>query len=350
MNTQRSPSAAMSSARGDFIDILTAPRARSVMLFILTLFAAGGIMIWARPVLAPMCFALVVGIVASPLADRLHDWGVPRIAVAAALLILTSGSLVLGFVLLEPLLSAMAARLPEIRAEIEGWVQSASGLIRGLETLSNEIEQTVGAASDSDDAAPELPTVMDALWLAPDLGASVLIFAGTLFFFMLTRADLYGAAGRFSETLFKADRAVARYFMAVSIVNVTLGVAVAVVMSLIGLNNAVLWGLAAGLLNFILYLGPLTILFGLLVTGMVQFGGAYALLPPLAFLCLNIIEAQFVTPGFVGQRLRISPLAVFVAIVIGLWLWGPVGAIVALPLTLWLAVLLNARGPAPGTG
>ncbi|APX13620.1 AI-2E family transporter [Tateyamaria omphalii] len=315
------------------------------MLFILTIFAVGGIMMWARPVLAPMTFALVVGIVASPLADRLHDWGVPRIAVAAALLVLTSGALVLGFVLLEPLLNSMAARLPEIRAEIEGWVQSASGLVRGIETISNEIEQTVGA-SDADGAAPELPTVMDALWLAPDLGASVLIFAGTLFFFMLTRTDLYAAAGRFSGTLFQADRAVARYFLAVSIVNVALGVAVAVVMSVIGLNNAVLWGLAAGLLNFILYLGPLTILFGLLIVGMVQFNGAYSLLPPFAFLCLNLIEAQFVTPGFVGQRLRISPLAVFVAIVIGLWLWGPVGAIVALPLTLWLAVLLNARGPA----
>ncbi|WP_299046452.1 AI-2E family transporter [uncultured Tateyamaria sp.] len=345
MNEQRAPALPVAAARGNFLNLLSTPRARSVMLFILTIFAAGGIMIWARPVLVPMCFALVVGIVASPLADRLHDWGVPRIAIATALLVLTSGSLVLGFVLLEPLLNSMAAQLPEIRAEIEGWVQSASGLIRGIETISKEIEQTVGA-SEGGDEAPELPTMMDALWLAPDLGASVLIFAGTLFFFMLTRTDLYAAAGRFSETLFRADRAVAKYFLAVSIVNAGLGIAVAVVMSLIGLNNAVLWGLAAGLLNFILYLGPLTILFGLLIVGMVQFNGGYSLLPPFAFLCLNMIEAQFVTPGFVGQRLRISPLAVFVSIVIGLWLWGPVGAIVALPLTLWLAVLLNARGPA----
>lgn len=281
-------------------------------------------MVWAREILVPVCFALVVGIVASPLADRLNGWGVPRVAVASALLILTSGCLALVFILLEPLLNSMSARLPEIRAEIEGWIQSASGLIRGIETLSNEIEQTIGA-TDAGEEAPNLPTVMDALWLAPDLGASVLIFAGTLFFFMLTRADLYEAAGQFSDTLFKADRAVARYFVAVTFVNVGLGVATAVVLSLIGLNNALLWGLAAGILNYILYLGPLTILFSLIVAGMVQFGGAMALLPPFAFLFLNITGAQFVTPSFVGHRLRINPLVVLLAIVVGLWLWGPVG-------------------------
>ena len=87
----------------------------------------------------------------------------------------------------------------------------------------------------------------------------------------------------------------------------------------------------------------MTIIAGLLVAGLTQFTGMMVLLPPLAFLTLNIIEAQFVTPAFVGQRLQLNPLAIFLAIVFGLWLWGPVGAIVSLPVVLWFGVMVNPQ-------
>ncbi|WP_223426286.1 AI-2E family transporter [Tateyamaria pelophila] len=321
---------------------INSDEARSIMLLIVTIGVVGVVIVTAREILAPVCFALVVGIVASPLADRLSGFGVPRSAIAGALLVLTSGILVFSFLLLEPLLATMATRLPEIRTEIESWVQQASGLMRGIEDISKEIEDAVGS-NGAEAESPKLPTVMDAIWLAPGLGASVLIFAGTLFFFVLTRADLYNSAGRFSATLFKADRAVARYFLAVTIVNLGLGIATALVMTIIGMKHAMLWGLAASVLNYILYLGPMTLIASLLIAGIVQFSGAYALLPAFCFLCLNLVEAQFVTPAVVGQRLQINPLAVFLAIVLGLWLWGPVGAIVAIPVALWLAVLLQVQ-------
>lgn len=78
-----------------------------------------------------------------------------------------------------------------------------------------------------------------------------------------------------------------------------------------------------------------------------QFGGAAALIPPVAFLMVNITEAQFITPAFVGQRLQMNPLAIFSAIIFGLWLWGPVGTIVVLPVLLWFGVLLDAKVVAP---
>lgn len=319
------------------------------MLLVLTVFAAGAILIYAQEVLAPICFALVVGIVISPVAERLHDLGVPRVVIAGGLMALASGLLTITFLLIEPLLSTLAFRLPEIRAEIEVWVETLSGLMRGLQDLSQEIEATMGdgaGAGETDpgsDLGPDLPTVMDALWLVPNIGAKLLIFAGTLFFFVLTRTDLYDSAGALRDELYAADRAVARYFAAVTVVNIGLGAATAAVLTVIGLDYAVLWGLAAAVLNFILYLGPLAIMASLLVAGLVQFSGPMALAPPLAFLVLNLTEAQFVTPAFVGQRLRIAPLAVFLAIVLGLWLWGPIGAIVALPVTLWLGVLIEGR-------
>jgi predicted PurR-regulated permease PerM len=331
---------------GAAFDRLATDRAKGIMLFVVTVWAAGAALIHAQPILAPVCFALVVGIVISPVADRLHDLGVPRVVIAGGLMVLASGLLLLAFILIEPLLSTLAFRLPEIRAEIEGWVDTLSFVLRGLEDLSDEIEATVGEGGGGGaevNDGPDLPTVMDAIWLVPNIGAKLLIFAGTLFFFVLTRSDLYDAAGPLKAELYRADRAVARYFAAVTIVNFGLGAATAAVLSLIGLDYAVLWGLAAAVMNFVLYLGPLGIAVSLLVAGLVQFSGLLALAPALAFLALNLTEAQFVTPAFVGQRLRIAPLAVFLAIVLGLWLWGPVGAIVALPVTLWFGVLIEGR-------
>lgn len=321
---------------------LTSEEARAIMLFILTLGAAGAILSYAEPVLAPVLFALVVGVVISPVADRLNEVGVPRFVIATALMLLTSLLLILALIALEPLLSTLARRLPEIRAEIESWVETASGLLRGLEDLSEEIERTVGPQA-SEEEVPEIPTLMDAIWLAPNFGAKVLIFAGTLFFFVLNRHEIYAAAGERETELYRADRAVAKYFAAVTVINITLGVATAAVLTLIGLENAVVWGLAAAVMNYILYLGPLTIFLSLLIAGVMQFSGPMILAPPFAFLALNLVEAQFATPTVVGQRLHIAPLAVFLAIMFGLWLWGPVGAIVALPVTLWLGVLLEGR-------
>ncbi|SDY35279.1 AI-2E family transporter [Citreimonas salinaria] len=320
---------------------LLSDNAQRVMIAIIAAVATTAALYFARQILAPVVFGLVVGVVASPVAMWMRERGLPSVLSAAALLLSATTLLALAFMAIAPLISALALRLPKIMVEIRGWVEAVSAALRGIESISDQIEQTVGSATGTvgEQGAQAIPTVMDALWAAPDFGAQVLIFMGTLFFFTLTRDDLYKAAGASSDTLRRADRAVSRYFAAVTIINVGLGVTVGVAMAGIGVDYAILWGLVACIMNFVLYLGPLLVAVGLLAAGLVQFGGAYALLPPLTFLAINLTEAQFVTPAFVGQQLHMSPLFVFLAIVFGLWLWGPVGAIVALPVAVWLGAM-----------
>ena len=312
-----------------------------VLLFILALTALMAALHAAQSVLAPVVFGLVIGVVLSPVADRLNRYGVPRVIVASTSLALASVLLVAFFLMVEPLVSDIIARLPRIRFEIQSWIETLSGLLQGIESLSDEIERSMGGSATDDGGETNIPSVMDALWLAPNFGAQALIFAGTLFFFVLTRDEIYAASGGLCETFFRADRAVARYFAAVTVVNAGLGLGVFGLLAVLGVNNAILWGLTAAVLNFVLYLGPLIMVCALLVAGLMQFGGAYALVPPLGFLMLNLTEAQFVTPSVVGQHLQLSPLIVFLAIVVGLWLWGPVGGIVALPVLLWCRVFLH---------
>lgn len=322
---------------------LLSDNAQRVMIALIAAVATTAALYFARQILAPIVFGLVVGVVVSPVSTWMHERGLPNVLAASALLLGATTIIALAFLGIAPLISALVVRLPQIMLEIRGWVEAVAGALRGIESLSAEIGRTVGAGGNGGGAGEgiqAMPAVMDALWAAPDFGAQVLIFMGTLFFFTLTRDDLYRAAGASAETLRRADRAVARYFAAVTVINVGLGATVGVAMAGIGMNYAILWGLVACLMNFVLYLGPLLVALGLLAAGLVQFGGAYALLPPLTFLAINLTEAQFVTPAFVGQQLHMSPLFVFLAIVFGLWLWGPVGAIVALPVAVWLGALL----------
>ena len=99
--------------------------------------------------------------------------------------------------------------------------------------------------------------------------------------------------------------------------------------------------MVAFLVNFLLYLGPSIFVVVLLFAGVAAFDGRLAVLPAVGFLLLNGIEGQFVTPALIGRTLRLNPLVVFLALVFGLWLWGPVGGIVAIPLVLWGQVLVR---------
>lgn len=314
-------------------------RAQRVMLLILTMIAVPIALYLGKPVIAPIVFALVVGIVVSPLAERLATIGVPRVGIAILLLLVTTSLIGLLVLMVEPLLNMLIEQLPRLKAAAARWIDTLSGVLRGIETISKEIEAANGGGES--DAKTALPSVRDALWLAPNFGAQFFIFIGTLFFFVLTRNDIYAIVGNLEPKLRKADRAVARYFAAVTLVNACLGTITALVMLTIGVEYAMLWGLAAAVLNYMLYLGPFMIICGLIISGLLQFTGAFALLPAAAYLLINFSEANFVTPWVVGQRLSMNPLGIFIAIVFGLWLWGPVGAIVALPVMLWFEVLMR---------
>ncbi|APG48027.1 AI-2E family transporter [Phaeobacter porticola] len=329
------------------LNSMLSDRAIRIMLVILTTLALCLALYVSKSVMAPAVFAVVVGIVVSPIADRLHRIGVARVLIASSLLLFSCAIIVLLFLSLEPLISSVVEDLPKIKREIKSWVYMLSGLLRGIEAISQEIEETVGSGAGAQDLATGFPTLMDALWVAPNFGAQVFIFIGTLFFFVLTRNDIYAAAGPLGKRLYRAEHDVARYFAAVTMVNAGLGLATAIGLAAIGIESAWIWGLAAMLLNFVLYLGPLVMIAGLTFVGMTQLGGAAAVMPPALFLALNITEAQFVTPSIVGHHLHISPLVVFLAIVFGLWIWGPVGAIVALPALLWAGQLLRTASAEP---
>jgi predicted PurR-regulated permease PerM len=95
-------------------------------------------------------------------------------------------------------------------------------------------------------------------------------------------------------------------------------------------------------LNYIPYIGPACMIIVLFGIGLVSFPSlGYTLLPPAAFLGLTTLEGQFVTPAILGHRLTVSPLAVLVALAFWAWIWGPIGAFLAVPITIVIAATLE---------
>jgi len=291
-----------------------------------------------KGILAPVTLALVVGIVAAPGMRLLARLGIPRAVSASISLLFVAGFTILLIAGLGPIAMDLVGQVPRIEDEVRRFATELSRAVRGLEGVQFEIQRTLAEEGEAVEEA--MPNVLDALWAAPNFAAQLLTFAGTFFFFSLTQNEIYAAFKSHANSLRQADRAVSHYFLTVTAINAVLGVAVFAAMTTIGVPNAVLWGAAAFVLNFILYLGPVMLIVAFAVVGFTEFNGAYALVPPLAYIALNMTEAQFVTPTLVGQQLELNPLVVFLSIIFGLWLWGPIGGIVALPILVWIAAYL----------
>ena len=111
---------------------------------------------------------------------------------------------------------------------------------------------------------------------------------------------------------------------------------------LVGLPHPFLWGMLAAVLNFIPYLGAAIVITTLFVVGLIAFSAlSHAIIAPLAYLAITVLEGQVITPTLIGHRLTINPFLVFLSIACWSWMWGPVGAFLAVPILLGAMVAVR---------
>jgi len=170
-----------------------------------------------------------------------------------------------------------------------------------------------------------------------------LLAAGDLFLQKLIRVlPLLKDKKRAVSIARETEASISRYLFTVALVNIGLGIGVTLVMLLIELPNALLWGALAALAEFIPYVGA-TVMLGLLaMAGLVTFPSiGQALLVPGAYLTVNLIQANFVTPAVLGRRLTLNPVAILIGIVFWWWIWGVGGAFIAVPLLATLKIFCD---------
>jgi predicted PurR-regulated permease PerM len=130
---------------------------------------------------------------------------------------------------------------------------------------------------------------------------------------------------------------VSRYLFVLASINVCLAVLTAGLFMALDIDGAVLWGLAFGLLNFVPVLGPVALIVACaLVSFATEPNFVDGVLPPAILLVFHTIEANFVQPWLLSKRIVINPFAIFVGVSLLVALWGPLGALVAVPILILL--------------
>jgi predicted PurR-regulated permease PerM len=192
-------------------------------------------------------------------------------------------------------------------------------------------------------------------FLTPAAG-EFLLFCAALIFFLVGQLELrtnlvllFGeraAKLRFLKIMRDIERNLVAYIGVVSIINVMLGFLVAFGAWLVGLPNPATFGLLAAILNYVPYVGPAVMVIVLFGVGLVSFPSfGHALIAPLGFVALTTAEGHFITPTIIGRRLTLDPLLVLLALAFWTWMWGPVGAFLAVPLSIVGLVVFNHLFP-----
>jgi predicted PurR-regulated permease PerM len=323
----------------------SAPRA-SFTLKLLVAIAVAFLLKATNEVLLPVAIAIILTFLLAPLVRGLRRRGVDE-ALGAAIVVFA----VVG------VLSLLVARLAEPAAE---WVARAPTTVQQLFEGFERVRQTVPMLSPppaprgrtvqpaADPVKEKLATESIALTgtVLKRVGSMALSTAATvilLYFFLASERWLIARTAeaiprrRARVALIGAFRAaqrdIATFLGTNAMINVGVGVATGVAVGLIGLPNPTLWGTIAGVLGFIPYLGPLMTLVLLTLAGSLTFTTLPAMLAPAAaFGVINVIESNFVSPWIVGRRLEISPLVVFLSVLLCGWIWGIAGAFIAVPL------------------
>ena len=328
---------------GDFWRL--AAQVATVGIFLLLF---GALLDLARLLLLPVTAAFVIGTMLGPIAERGAAHRIPQWVTAVFLVVLFVAAMNLVVLILAAPVTDWVHKGPEIATRLK---EKLSLLDYPLQWLRG-LRDTLNPGGDhsapldlglSNLIQPALSLLTPAIGFVTPAVSQLLIFIGTLFFYLSSRTQVRRAtavlfSGRESRLrtlriLNEMESNLTAYFATVAAIYFVEGLCVGVASYFVGLSNAAAWGTLAFVLCFIPYIGPGIVVLVLFTAGLIQFPTVtQALLAPAIFIVLATLEGNFITPTIVGQRLTLSPLAVFLSLVFWAWMWGPVGAFLATPL------------------
>ncbi len=315
----------------------SAAHAATVGTFIILFFVALSL---AKAIILPVTAAFVLTMMLSPLSERADQYGIPPLLTATVLWLLV-GIVFYGVIAL-------------VSAPVIDWVHKAPDIGRSLQEKLQLLDRPMSALRDVRDAVlPQqsdkgvnvdiVAIVRQTLSFATPALGQILIFSVTLFFMLLGRRRLRHVLVRFFgqhearlrtlRIMNDIEHNLTGYLSVVAVINAGVGVGAGIIAALVGLPSPVAWGVLGFVMNFIPYIGAGVMELGMFLVGIITFNSlTYVFIAPVLYLAMGLVEGQFLTPGIVGRHFTMNPLTVFLSLVFWAWLWGPVGAFLAVPL------------------
>ncbi|QJC55475.1 Putative transport protein YhhT [Polaromonas vacuolata] len=333
---------------------------RSLSLLVMALFASLWVLQWARAVFIPLMLGLILSYALSPVINWLEQRRMPR-WLSAALLLLTIfcsiGSS--AYVLSDEagsLINAIPAATQKFTHALKDRPNKSEGTLATMQKAATQLEQATQDASPITTSKGAMRVVVesprfkitDYLWTST-LGFAQ--FAGQftvvvfLTYFLMVSGDTFRrklikltgtSRARKKITLQVLDEItgqIQRYLQVQLFTSALVGLLTGLALALIGLENAVVWGVVAAVLNLVPYIGSLAMAAASSLIGFLQFGSInMALLVGGASLFIHAIIGNLITPWLTSRASRMNPVAVFVGLLSWGWLWGVWGLLLGIPI------------------
>jgi len=301
---------------------------------------------FAASVLIPITLAILLNLLFALPVRLLSSWGLPRALSAMIVVIATVCSLMITVYALSGPAQQWVEKVPGSFYKIEDKLRYLKKPIEETKKAIEKVEKATefGKQSGANKVQIERPSLTDTLFSGTlELFASIGVVI-ILLFFLLSSGDaflrkvvsvipLLHDKKRAVDIIRNIEDDISFYLITITITNVCIGLVVSLAATILGIPNPYLWGVLTTILSYAPYVGPALITGLLAIVGMLTFDNLWmSLSVPVIYLLIAILGNNVILPIILGRRLTLSPVAIFVAIILWGWLWGVVGALAAVPL------------------
>ncbi|WP_184566785.1 AI-2E family transporter [Sulfitobacter undariae] len=330
----------MSASRGTILEDITSIRRSLQLLCVIAIFVTA---YFAKDLVLPILMGFLLALTLSPLMRTFGRAGIPS-GISAVVLVGTAAIAILSLIGASAGTVALwSDELPQMGIQIKAKLNGMAETVETVRRATEEVEKISEPAGGTQEVIVKQPGFLDsAMTAGMKLGGTLvvslvlamfLLASGNMFYIKLVQSfQTFTGKKRALSAVYDVEKRVSRYLLTITVINAGLGLCVWLLLWLMGLPGAHIFGIAAFVLNFLPYIGGVIGAAIAAAYALITFDTVgYAMLVPLGYMTLTSIEGQFVTPWLVGKRLEINTVAVFLTVVLWGWLWGIAGALIAVP-------------------
>lgn len=299
----------------------------------------------AKALLVPFLLAAFLALITVRPMLWMQRRRVPAILAALAIVIVVMLVLALLGTIVGTSIADFTAALPTYQARLDVIVQHVVNLV-GERFNTEEAFSNLGDVIDPGWAMGLVANILNGL---TDVLTNVFLIFFTMIFILLeastVETKLQAAFGRTTTSLEKQRLFLAnlgRYLGIKTIVSLATGLSAGLLTWAVGMDFPLLWAMLAFLLNYVPTIGSIIAAFPAILMALVQLGLPEASVTAVGFAAINVVFGNFIEPRMMGYGVGISPLIVFIGLVFWGFVFGPVGMLLSVPLTMTLKLALES--------
>lgn len=318
----------------------------------------------ASSIVVPLLMAIFLAIISAAMLQWLQRRGLPLWAAMTLVLLLLASTLVTLGSLIGASINQFSSALPRYEAQLYSLITQATAWLGGL-----GIKLPAGGVAELFDPAGAAKLLGRLLSGFGGLLANSMLIILTVLFLMVESTSLPEKLRSISQNPDKTlgdlaafIKSVNHYLVIKAVMSLITGLAIAIYLTILGIDFAIVWGSLAFFMNFVPYIGSIIAAIPAVTLALLDAGPVVALSVAAGFVVANVIVGNVLEPRYMGKGLGLSTLVVFLSLLFWGWVFGPVGMFLSTPLTMivkialendprsrWISVLLSAQAPSRNT-